>query len=204
LRLRDLGGLIVIDFIDMKDRKNNMQVERNLRNALKKDKAKTDISRVSKFGMLEMSRQRLKTPLAEESHIICSNCHGRGRVKSTESLALTILRKMLERVIEGDMVLIKGVFSRPVAAYLLNHKRKELAEIEKEFHLHIWLTGQWEYAPDEYTLDFLTQRDVEKLEKRVGGKEAEVTTPKPDSVPIFPRPEEEDSRKPWYLKILGR
>jgi len=205
LRLRDLGGLIVIDFIDMKDRKHNMAVERCLRNALKRDKAKTDISRISKFGLLEMSRQRLKTPVAEESYTVCSYCDGRGRVKSTESLVLMVLRKILERIIERDVVLVKGIFSRPVATYLLNNKRKELADIEKEFHLHIWVTGQWEMAPDQYSLEFLTGEQMEKLEGREYQKGGEPTESKPIPILAFPRLEgEEEMKKPWYLKILGR
>ncbi len=204
LRLRDLGGLIVIDFIDMKDRKHNMAVERCLRNALKKDKAKTDISRISKFGLLEMSRQRMKTPLAEESYRNCSYCDGRGRVKSTESLALMVLRKVLDRVIEGDVALVKGIFSRPVATYLLNQKRKELTDIEREFHLHVWFAGQWEMAPDYYVLEFLTREEMEKLEGGEIEKERQTTVTKPILVPSLPRSEEEDMKKPWYLKILGR
>lgn len=205
LRLRDLGGLIVIDFIDMKDRKHNMGVERCLRNALKKDKAKTDISRISKFGLLEMSRQRLKTPLAEESYTVCSYCDGRGRVKSTESLALIVLRKILDRVIKGDVALIKGIFSRPVANYLFNYKRKELADIEKEFNLHIWFTGQWEMAPDHYVLEFLTPEQMEKFEEREIEKERHPIASKPIPIPSLPRLEEEEEiKKPWYLKILGR
>jgi ribonuclease E len=204
LKLRDLGGLIVIDFIDMKDRKHNMSVERCLRNALKKDKAKTDISRISKFGLLEMSRQRLKTPLAEESYTVCSYCDGRGRVKSTESLALMILRKILERVIEEDVALVRGIFSRPVATYLLNQKRKEIAEIEKEFHVHVWFTGQWEMTPDQYVLDFLTQKQFEKLEEREIEKERERSGSERIPVSALPRLEEDEAKKPWYLKILGR
>jgi ribonuclease E len=204
LRLRDLGGLIAIDFIDMKDRKHNMEVERCLRNGLKKDKAKTDISRISKFGLLEMSRQRLKIPLAEESHTICSYCDGRGRVKSTESLALMVLRKILDRVIAGDVALVKGVFSRPVANHLLNYKRKELGEIEKEFHLHIWFTGQWEMAPENYDLEFLTHEHMEKLEGRETERTTQTTTAERTPVPSLPRPDEEELKKPWYLKILGR
>ena len=203
LRLRDLGGLIVIDFIDMKDRKHNMEVERRLRNGLRRDRAKTDISRISKFGLLEMSRQRLKTPLAEESYTVCSYCDGRGRVKSTESLALMVLRKILDRVIEGDVALVKGVFSRPLATYLLNVKRKELADIEREFHIHIWITGQWEIAPDHYALEFLTREQMERLEEGEVGKKTAQSESEP--VPSLPRLEEEETiKKPWYLKILGR
>jgi ribonuclease E len=203
LRLRDLGGLIVIDFIDMKERKHNMDVERCLRNALRKDKAKTDISKISKFGLMEMSRQRLKTPLAEESYTFCPHCGGLGRVKSTESLALMILRRILDRVIGGDVALVKGVFSRPLATHLLNYKRRELAEIEKDFHLHIWITGQWEAAPDHCVLEFLTRAQMEALEGGEIGKEPHAIVSEP--IPSLPRLEEEDTlRKPWYLKILGR
>ena len=204
LRLRDLGGLIVIDFIDMKDRKHQMEVEKRLRNALKKDKAKTDISRISKFGLLEMSRQRLKTPLAEESYTVCSYCDGRGRVKSIESLALAVLRKILDRVIEGDVALVKGVFSRPVATHLLNQKREELTEIEREFHLQVWFTGQWEMAPDQFVLDFLTREQIAKAEEAEVERESEPQTAKPTPSPSPMRPEEEETKKPWYLKILGR
>jgi len=203
LRLRDLGGLIVIDFIDMKDRRHNMEVERRLRNALRKDKAKTDISRISKFGILEMSRQRLKTPLAEESYTVCSYCDGRGRVKSTESLALTVLRKILDRVIEEDVALVRGIFPRPLATYLLNYKRRELAEIEKEFHVHIWFTGQWEMAPDHYVLEFMTHEQFGGIQTTDIEKRIEPGVPEP--IPSFPRLDEEEViKKPWYLKILGR
>ncbi len=210
LRVRDLGGLIVIDFIDMKEKKNNMAVERCLRNALKKDKAKTDISRISKFGLLEMSRQKLKTPLAEESYTFCNYCSGRGRVKSTESLALMVLRKILDRVIEGDVALVKGIFSRPLATYLLNYKRKEMADIEREFHLHIWFTGQWEMIPDQYVLEFLTREEVERrgareIEKERQPKERQPLVSEPTLIPSLPRLEdEEEMKKPWYLKIFGR
>jgi ribonuclease E len=203
LRLRDLGGLIVIDFIDMKDKKHNMAVERCLRNALRKDKAKTDTSRISKFGLLEMSRQRLKTPLAEESYKLCPYCDGRGRVKSNESLALMVLRRILDRVTEDDVALVKGVFSRPLATHLLNDKRRDLADIEKEFHLHIWFTGQWEMAPDDYVLEFLTRQQMGQLEESELGREIQPTVS--ESIPLLPRfDEEEGIKKPWYRKILGR
>ena len=202
LRLRDLGGLIVIDFIDMKDRRHNMEVERRLRNALKKDKAKTDISRISKFGLLEMSRQRLKTPLADESYTICPYCDGAGRVKSTESLALTVLRRILDRVIEGDVALVKGIFPRSLATYLLNHKRRELTDIEREFHVHIWITGEWEMALDRYVLKFMTRGQLEGVEAAEIEREKESSVP--ESIPSFPRLDEEIIKKPWYLKILGR
>jgi ribonuclease E len=204
LRLRDLGGLVVIDFIDMKDRRHNMEVERCLRNALKKDKAKTDLSRISKFGLLEMSRQRLKTPLAEESYKICAYCDGRGRVKSTESLALMVLRKILDRLIEGDVTLVKGIFSRPLATYLLNHKRKELADIEKEFHIRLWFVGQWEMVPDQYILEFLTRERMERLDAGEIEKEREPIPSEPIPALSLPKLEEEEIKKPWYRKILGR
>jgi ribonuclease E len=204
LRLRDLGGLAVIDFIDMKDKKHIIEVERRLRNALKKDKAKTDISRISKFGILEMSRQRLKTPLAEESYTICLHCDGRGRVKSTESLALVILREILEKVIEGNVALVKGILSRPLATYLLNYKRKEIAEIEGEFNLHIWFTGQWEIAPDRYVLEFMTPEQLEKLEESEIEEKRKSVDSAPIPIPSSQRFDEEEAKKPWYLKILGR
>ncbi|HSR10706.1 MAG TPA: Rne/Rng family ribonuclease, partial [Thermodesulfobacteriota bacterium] len=94
LRLRDLGGLVVIDFIDMYDRKHKMEVERSLRNALKRDKARMEVGRISRFGLLELSRQRIRSALGEKSLVPCSFCEGIGRVKSTESAALAVLRRV--------------------------------------------------------------------------------------------------------------
>jgi ribonuclease E len=143
-------------------------------------------------------------PLAEESYKVCSYCDGRGRVKSTEALALTVLRRILDRVIEGDVGLVKGVFSRPMATYLLNQKRRELTDIEREFHVRVWFTGQWEMAPDQYALDFLTHEQVEKLEGRKPEKEKNTMAINATPIPSSPKSDEEESKKPWYLKILGR
>lgn len=142
LRLRDLGGLIVIDFIDMKDRKHIQEVEKCLKNAAKRDKARIQMSRISRFALLEMSRQRIKTALAAGSYEICPTCEGRGTVKTVESAALSSLRKIHGRVAKGDLASIKAIVSPEVAFYLLNQKRAELLRMEKEESLAIYVQGQ--------------------------------------------------------------
>ena len=123
-------------------------------------------------------------------------------MKSTESLALTVLRKILDRVIEGDVALVKGIFPRPLATYLLNHKRRELTDIEGEFHVQIWITGQWEMALDRYVLEFMTRSQLEGVDATTIEGERELSAP--ETIPSLPRLEEEVIKKPWYLKILGR
>ena len=107
LRLRDLGGLIVLDFIDMTDRKHKQVVEKTLKDAVREDKAKIEVGRISKFGLLEMSRQRLKSSLVSQSHITCSHCAGRGRVRTAESAALEVLRKIQSSVFAGGITGIR-------------------------------------------------------------------------------------------------
>lgn len=131
LRLRDIGGLIVLDLIDMRPAKNRKAVENALKEQLKKDKAKTDIAYISKFGMLEMSRERMRPSVRDTNYTPCAVCGGKGHYPTPEFLALTVLRKLQEIVV--DEAISKIAVTLPVAAanYLLNAKRAELLEIEK-------------------------------------------------------------------------
>ena len=130
LRLRDLGGLIVIDFIDMMDRKHQRTVEERLRHALQIDKARVQTGRISRFGLLEMSRQRLRPSLGESSQEPCPRCDGHGNIRSTESLALSILRLVEEESMKEYTGQVFVQAPTTVANFLLNEKRKALAEVE--------------------------------------------------------------------------
>ncbi len=137
LRLRDLGGLIVIDFIDMMDRKHQRNVEERLRHALQIDKARVQTGRISRFGLLEMSRQRLRPSLGESSQETCPRCEGHGTIRSTESLALSILRLVEEETMKEFTGQVIVQAPATVANFLLNEKRKALSEIERRHALPI-------------------------------------------------------------------
>ncbi len=131
LRLRDMGGLIVIDYIDMLAARNQRAVENRMRDALKIDRARVQVGRISRFGLLEMSRQRLRPSLGETSAIPCPRCSGQGTIRDTKSLALAILRLLEEEAIKDRSAEVRAIVPVPVAAYLLNEKRAALAEIEE-------------------------------------------------------------------------
>ncbi|MGL4827558.1 MAG: ribonuclease E [Vibrionaceae bacterium] len=133
LRLRDLGGLIVIDFIDMTPARHQREVENRLRDAVRVDRARVQIGRISRFGLLEMSRQRLSPSLAEASHHICPRCTGTGVIRDNESLSLSILRLIEEEALKEKSSQIMAVVPVAIAAYLLNEKRKSVLYIEN-FH----------------------------------------------------------------------
>ena len=141
LRLRDLGGLVVIDFIDMYDRKHKQEVERSLRNALKRDKARMEVGRISRFGLLELSRQRIRSALSEKTSTPCENCEGTGLVKSKESAALSVLRQVRAGLARGGCTQVRVELPEEVATYLLNQKREELFRLEKLFGLKIQIAG---------------------------------------------------------------
>ena len=130
LRLRDIGGLIVIDFIDMTPTRNQREVENRLREALKTDRARVQIGRISRFGLLEMSRQRLRPSLGESSQIVCPRCDGQGTIRSLESLALSVLRVLEEDAMKEKTGKILAELPVDVATYLLNEKRQTIRDIE--------------------------------------------------------------------------
>ena len=147
LRLRDLGGLIVIDFIDMKDPKHKAEVERALKKYVKPDKAKTNIGKISKFGLMEMSRQRIRSSIESSSFEPCSHCNGKGMIPSTEMLALDFLRRLRLETLKVDISRVKGIVPNSVADYLLNKKRKEILDLEIRRGLSITIEGSAEIIP---------------------------------------------------------
>lgn len=148
LRLRDLGGLIVIDFIDMRDSKHKSEVERAVKNNVKFDKAKTKIGRISKFGLMEMSRQRIRPSIAFTSFESCSHCKGKGMIPSTEMLALDILRKIRLETLKCETTSVKCIVPVGVADYLLNRKRKEILDLEVRRGLSITIEGDGTVTQD--------------------------------------------------------
>jgi|GEM_PF-842714 len=141
VRLRDLAGLVVIDFIDMDDRKHVHQVERKVRESFKNDRARVQMGKISPFGLLELSRQRLRPSMLETSSQPCPHCHATGHVRSTESMALLILRSLDEEGIANRSLKIKALMPTDVAFYILNEKRDHLADIEARHEMHIIIEG---------------------------------------------------------------
>jgi len=137
LRLRDLGGLVVIDFIDMTPVRHQREVENRMRDAVRPDRARIQLSRISRFGLLEMSRQRLRPSIGETSQGVCPRCNGTGQVRGVESLALSVLRLMEEEAIKENTLHVQAHVPVPVATYLLNEKRRSVMHIEKHHSVHV-------------------------------------------------------------------
>ncbi len=153
LRLRDLAGLIVIDFIDMEENRNNASVERRLKEALKNDRARIQIGRISTFGLLEMSRQRLHPSLVEASTEMCPHCRGSGRMRSVESTALHVLRMVEEEIARSFTPGATIFVPTSVALFILNHKRTSIDDIEQRRGVRIYLQADDDLTPPEYRLE---------------------------------------------------
>jgi ribonuclease E len=155
LRLRDLGGLIVVDFIDMRDKKNIREVEKAMREGLKKDRAKTDVAPISKFGLMELSRQRLRPSIESKSYQTCSHCKGRGTIMSVEASAVSFMRRIQTGLSAGKVVEVKGVVPLDVCSYILNKKRDDIIALEKRHKVKISVEPDTTMTPGDGTLDFV-------------------------------------------------
>ena len=155
LRLRDLAGLIVIDFIDMEEHRNQGAVERRLKDALKNDRARIQVGRISPFGLLEMSRQRLRPSLVEASTQPCPHCGGTGFIRSTESTALYVLRSIEEEGIRRRSAEVCVYVPTTVALYILNHKRDSLAQLEARYGIHVLMAQDDALIPPAFRLERL-------------------------------------------------
>jgi ribonuclease E len=160
LRLRDMGGLIVIDFIDMSVAKHQREVENRLRDALAKDRARIQIGRISRFGLLEMSRQRLKPSLGESAKIVCPRCSGHGRIRSVESLALSVLRLMEEEATKPATMQVRALLPVEVATFLLNEKRSVITQIEKRHGTQIVVVPNPHMDTPHFEVDRVKKDDV--------------------------------------------
>jgi ribonuclease E len=153
LRLRDLAGLVVIDFIDMEDSRNNHAVERRFKEAMRFDRARVQLGRISSFGLFELSRQRLRPSLMESSFQTCAHCAGFGMIRSTESSAVHVIRAIEEEGIRLRSREVTVTVNPEVALYVLNHKRKTLAEIESRYGLSAVLLGDATLIPPAFRLE---------------------------------------------------
>ncbi|MEW9899771.1 Rne/Rng family ribonuclease [Chitinivorax sp. PXF-14] len=164
LRLRDLGGLIVIDFIDMESSKNQREVESRLKDALRHDRARVQIGKISRFGLLELSRQRLQPSLGETSHIPCPRCHGTGFIRGTESSALHILRIIQEEAMKENSAAVHAQVPVDVATFLLNEKRAEIYAIEARLKVNVVLIPNIHLETPNYSIIRLRHDDLNHAE----------------------------------------
>jgi ribonuclease E len=160
LRLRDMGGLFVIDFIDMLPARNQREVENRLRDAMKHDRARVQIGRISRFGLLEMSRQRLRPSLGESSELVCPRCHGHGSIRGTESLALSILRIIEEQAMKENTLRIQAQLPVDVATFLLNEKRQAIHDIESRQMVGVVLIPNPHLDTPNYEVERIRKQDA--------------------------------------------
>ena len=182
LRLRDLAGLIVIDFIDMEEHRNQVAVERRVKEALKSDRARIQVGRISPFGLLEMSRQRLRPSLAEASTQPCPHCGGTGSIRSVESTALYVLRSIEEEGIRRRSAEICVYVPTRVALYILNQKRESVVQIETRYGLRITLGSDDSLIPPNFRLERLRSYEA-----------GEAPPPRPIRAPTLEEEEEEEA-----------
>ena len=198
LRLRDLGGLIVIDFIDMESARNQREVENTLRDSLRPDRARVQIGKISRFGLMELSRQRLRPALAEGSHIPCPRCHGIGHIRGIESTALHILRILQEEAMKENTGAVHAQVPVDVATYLLNEKRAEFHAIESRLKVNVVLIPNIHLETPNYTVTRLKHEELnhadlpppsyqmmaapEKTENLLPSAQTEAAAPRPTAV----------------------
>ena len=155
LRLRDLGGLIVVDFIDMRNKKHIREVERQVKVSMKRDKAKVDISRISRFGLMQISRQKMGAPIEKGSYLTCPHCQGRGVIRSVETQALYYLRRIQTGITRKKVGRVECRLPLDVAQYLLNKKRNELLELEHRNSARIDIIPCADMRPADHQIDFI-------------------------------------------------
>lgn len=166
LRLRDLGGLVVIDFIDMLPNRNQREVEHRLRSALKVDRARVQVGRISRFGLLEMSRQRLRPSLGESSQLVCPRCSGQGTIRGVESLALSIMRLIEEEAMKDGTHEVIAQTPVHVASFLLNEKRKALANIQAHHEIKLTVLPNHHLETPHYEIQRIKEEDAENGDTR--------------------------------------
>ncbi|RQK01726.1 Rne/Rng family ribonuclease [Neisseria meningitidis] len=231
MRLRDLGGLVVIDFIDMENPKHQRDVENVLRDTLKKDRARVQMGKLSRFGLLELSRQRLKPALGESSHVACPRCAGTGVIRGIESTALHVLRIIQEEAMKDNTGEVRAQVPVDVATFLLNEKRAELFAMEERLDVNVVLIPNIHLENPHYEINRIRTDDVEEdgepsykrfaepeedeSAKPFGGEKAKAARPEPavkgvrhTSPAPTAAPERKtswwDSFKAWLKRIFGR
>ena len=191
LRLRDLAGLIVIDFIDMEVSRNPRKVEKALKEAMSGDRARIQIGRISSFGLLELSRQRLRPSLQEASTEICTHCQGVGYVRSTESMAVRVLRALEEEGIRQRSSDVAVTVPTSVALYILNKKRSNLVEIEQRYRFNVSIEGDDHLPASEFSLERMKARAAEDVDESIV-LSIESVAESQEAGPVAKAPEKED------------
>ena len=191
MRLRDLGGLIVIDFIDMESSKNQKEVEQRLKDALRHDRARVQMGKISRFGLLELSRQRLRPALSESSNVTCPRCNGTGHIRDTESSALQVLRIIQEDAMKENTASIHCQVPVDVAAFLLNEKRAEVIKIESRFKVNVLLLPNKHLETPHYKLERLRHDDPRLDDPKASYAMAEEASKELESDTILSRKAEE-------------
>ncbi|WP_047548689.1 Rne/Rng family ribonuclease [Methylotenera sp. G11] len=176
LRLRDLGGLVVIDFIDMESQRNQREVENALRDALHLDRARVQTGKISRFGLLELSRQRLRPSLGETNHIPCPRCHGTGHIRGIESTALHILRITQEDAMKENSAIIQVQLPVEVATFLLNEKRADIHKIEQRMGVEVVLIPNIHLETPNYNIMRIKHDDVNQDNNRASYNMVELPT----------------------------
>ncbi len=184
LRLRDIGGLIVIDFIDMTPLRNQKEVEECLRKALTIDRARVQVGRISRFGLLEMSRQRLRPSLGDTSRITCPRCSGQGTIRGVESLSLSIMRIIEEEGLKDNTSQVRAIMPVEVAAYLLNEKRQAISDIEKRQGIVVLIIPSANLVTPQYEVERIrisdiNEKDVKTPSYKIAMKQQETATQLP-------------------------
>ena len=188
LRLRDLGGLVVIDFIDMENQRNQREVENRLREALHHDRARVQTGKISRFGLLELSRQRLRPSLGESNHIPCPRCHGTGHIRGIESTALHILRITQEEAMKENSAVIQVQLPVEAATFLLNEKRAEIHSIEQRMGVEVVLIPNIHLETPNYSITRIRHDDVSEETSRASYEMVEMPTDVTDIVNIIQEP----------------
>ena len=203
LRIRDMGGLVVIDFIDMVEFKNQRLVENRMNEALEADRARVQVSKISRFGLMEMSRQRLRPSLDELTTVLCPRCNGQGRIRDTESLALAILRVLEEESLKERSALVRIQVPLAIGAYLLNEKRQDVSDIEERTTTKVIIIPNSNLQTPHYVVERLRDDHLQEEGPQashhlsdLANQTVAVETPTEKSYP----PKEEAAVKPQFEK----
>ena len=203
LRLRDLGGLIVIDFIDMESSKAQKDVENRLKDALRHDRARVQMGKISRFGLMELSRQRLRPSLSEGSHITCPRCNGTGHIRDSESSALQVLRIIQEEAMKENTAAIHCQVPVEVVAFLLNEKRSDINLIENRFKVQILLIPNKHLETPHYKLERLRHDDPRLEETRPSYKLAEAAAKELEADTSYSSTRKEEAKPRQEAAVKG-
>lgn len=201
MRLRDLGGLIVIDFIDMEDPAHQRAIEQRIKEAIRHDRARVQIAKISRFGLLELSRQRLRPSLYEGSHITCPRCNGIGAIRDTESSAIQVLRILQEEALKDGTTALQAQVPVDVATYLLNEKRDDIAKIEHRHHIEVILIPNKTLETPHYQIERLRTEDQLLTEGAPSYKRVEELAPEPEA-PYSRAQNVAPSTKPRQIPVI--